>query len=156
MIAGLASARHERYLRRMNARPQEVRFEGVHGTLTVLRMAPAVVVLEFRGADIGEFGQGPFRELEASMAESERPIELFIDARHGKGVAVDVSGEWAQWLARNRGRLRHVSMLTSSRFIQLSAEFVRKFAGIEELMRIYADPAVWEGALAHSVANAGR
>jgi hypothetical protein len=121
-----------------------------------LRLAPTVVVLEFTGSDVGEFGSGPFRELEASMAEADAPIELFIDARRGKGVTVDVSGEWAIWLSQHRARLRHVSMLTSSRFIQLSADFVRRFAGLEDLMRIYAEPSVWEGALGHSVANGAR
>ena len=45
-------------------------------------------------------------------------------------------------------------MLTGSRFIQMSAEFVRKFAGLEDAMRLYTDPATFDGALAHSIANA--
>jgi hypothetical protein len=45
-------------------------------------------------------------------------------------------------------------MLTGSPFIQLTAGFVRRFADLGEVMRIYTDPAAFEGALASSVANA--
>lgn len=139
----------------MPPRSQEVRFDGTHGTLTLLTLAPTVIVLEFSGSDVGEFGEAPFRELDQALGAIDKPLELFIDARRGRGVAVDVSGDWARWLGTNRHKLRQVSMLTGSRFIQLSAEFVRRFAGLEHLMRIYSDPAAFEGALAHAVANAG-
>jgi hypothetical protein len=69
-------------------------------------------------------------------------------ARHGKGASVDVSGEWAIWLRANKSRFVHVSMLTGSRFIQLSADLVRRFAELGEIMRIYTDPAAFEAALA--------
>lgn len=46
-------------------------------------------------------------------------------------------------------------MLTGSRFIQLSAGSVWKFADMGELMLIYTDPASFEGALSNSIANAG-
>ena len=45
-------------------------------------------------------------------------------------------------------------MLTGSRFIRLTADFVRRFADLGELMRIYTDPAVFDGALSNAVANA--
>ena len=54
------------------------------------------------------------------------PVELFIDARHARAATIDVSGAWARWLGARRAQLRHVSMLTGSRFIQLSAQMVRR------------------------------
>lgn len=86
---------------------------------------------------------------------SGRKIELFIDARGGRSASLDVSSDWARWLGKNRASFRHVSMLTGSRFVRLSAAFVRKFADLGDLMRIYTDAAAFEGALQSSVASSG-
>jgi hypothetical protein len=127
--------------------------EGIHCTISIHRAAPGVVLVTFTGQDTGELGDAPFRELGRDLAGPAR-IELFIDARNGRTASISVSGEWALWLSKNRARFRHVSMLTGSRFIQMSAEFVRRFADLGELMRIYTDPAAFEGALGNSVAGA--
>ena len=131
----------------------EASFESDHCRLTIRRPAPRVVVVSFIGNDVGQFGQAPFDVLATHLAGSGA-VELYIDAREGVAASLDVSGDWARWLGENKGQLRHVSMLTGSRFIQLSASFVRKFAGMGELMRLYTDPAAFEGALASSIANA--
>ena len=81
-------------------------------------------------------------------------MELFVDARGARGPSVDVSTEWALWLGSNRERLRHVSMLTASRFVHVTADFVRRFADLGDVMRIYTDPSVFEGALSNALANA--
>jgi hypothetical protein len=137
----------------MSITPSEVSFEGQHCSLTLRRLADRVVLLVLTGNDIGEFGERPFVELERDLA-GPRELELFIDARGVGGASLDVSSDWARWLAAHRDQLRHVSMLTGSRFIQLTASFVRKVADLGEVMRIYTDPASFEGALASSVANA--
>jgi hypothetical protein len=51
-----------------------------------------------------------------------------------------VSGEWAGWLGANRAMLESVTMLTGSRFIQITAEFVRRFSSLEGSMRICYRP----------------
>lgn len=132
---------------------QEKVFRGQHCTISIRRPAERVVVVAFSGQDVGEFGEGPLQEL-AGDVRGDGTLELFIDARAGVAASLDVSSEWAFWLAQHRSSFRHVSMLTGSRFIQLSAGFVRKFSDLGEAMRIYADPAVFEGALTNSVANA--
>jgi hypothetical protein len=132
----------------------EVVFEGKHCTLAVRRLAERVVLLTLTGNDVGEFGDRPFVALEKALS-GPRALELFIDARGVGGASLDVSSDWARWLATHKDQLRHVSMLTRSRFIQLTASFVRKVADLGEVMRIYTDPAAFEGALASSVANAG-
>ena len=133
----------------------EIVFRGAHCTLGIRRPADRVVIVSLAGNDVGEFGDGPFKELAADVeGAAAGELELFIDARSGVAASMDVSGEWAIWLARHKRSFRHVSMLTGSRFIQLSAGFVRRFADMGELMRIYTDPAAFEGALSSSIANA--
>jgi hypothetical protein len=131
---------------------REVTYSGAHCTLVIRRLADRVVVVGFTGTDIGEFGDAPFEEL-AHDLRNDGSLELFIDARGGVAASMNVSSEWAFWLAREKASFRHVSMLTGSRFIQLSANFVRRFADMGEVMRIYTDPAGFEGALSNSVAN---
>lgn len=132
----------------------EIRLEGVHFSMTIDEPAPGVVLVVIDGTDVGELGDAPFRRLDPLVAHG-RPIELFIDARGARGPAIDVSNDWAFWLGRHRDRLRHVSILTASRFVQLTADFVRRFADLGELMRIYTEPAVFEGALSNALGNAG-
>lgn len=129
------------------------RLEGVNGSMRIDEPAPGVVLVVIEGTDIGELGDAPFRVL-APLLEGDRPVEMFIDARDARGPSIDVSNDWALWLARHRDRLRHVSMLTANRFVQLTADFVRRFADLGDLMRLYTDPAVFEGALSNALGNA--
>jgi hypothetical protein len=135
------------------ANPREIVFHNEHGSLTIHRPAPRVVLLCLVGNDAGQFGDAPFQELAPDLHDDGR-LELFIDARSGIAASLDVSSEWAIWLGNNKRSFRHVSMLTGSRFIQLSAGFVRRFADMGDLMRLYTDPAAFEGALSNAVANA--
>jgi hypothetical protein len=130
----------------------EVKFSAEHCTITIRRPAPGVVVLVLTGKDVGELGDQPFQELASDLGGP--PVELFVDARSVVAASLDVSSDWARWLATHKRQLRHVSMLTGSPFIQLTAGFVRRFADLGEVMRIYTDPAAFDGALASSVANA--
>lgn len=128
----------------------EVRFEGIHCTLTLQRPAPGVVVLRITGSDIGEFGTAPMDALRNWLAGAP-PVAFFIDAREVRGASIEVSGEWARWLSSHRSELCAVTMLTGSRFIQVTAEFVRRFSALEGLMRICTEPAVFDRALAEAV-----
>ena len=132
----------------------EVRLEGVHVTFVISRPATGIVLVTITGNDTGEHGDAPFRELEKNIGPGRAPIELYVDARTTRLASLNVSSDWARWLGANRARFRHVSMLTGSRFIQLTADFVRKFADLGDLMRLYTDPAAFEGALSASIASA--
>lgn len=114
-------------------------FKTAHCQLSIARPAPGVVVLTLTGHDVGELGDGPFQELAHDFPQGVAKRELFIDARGGQGASVDVSGAWAQWLRAQKPQLAVVHFLTASRFIQLSADFVRKFAELGETMRIYTE-----------------
>jgi len=134
-------------------RAKDDRFEGLHCTLVIQRPAPGVIVMTISGTDTGGLGDAPFRALENDLV-GDRPIEFFVDARDTRGASVEVSGDWAAWLGRNKPRFRHISMLTGSRFIRLTADFVRRFAELGDAMRIYTDPAAFDGALSNAIANA--
>ena len=133
----------------MMAPPPTVRFEGVHGSLSVRSLLPGVVAIEVSGADVGELGDAPFRALKERM--SEGPVALFIDARAARGVAIDVSSDWAMWLRAHRPRLRRVTMLTRTPFVDLTARFVRRFAGLEEVMDVSSDARAYDAALARAL-----
>ena len=136
--------------------PGEIRYEGVHCNLTILRFPPRVALLRIQGCDVGEFGEAPMRALQESIRGAD-PIDLFVDARDVTGASIEVSGEWASWLSAHKIGLRSVTMLTGSRFIHVTAEFVRRFANLEGIMRICTEPAVFDRALADAIraANAG-
>ncbi len=123
--------------------------------MTIDRPAIGVVLVTIEGTDIGELGEAPFRAL-APLVGDQQNVELFIDARAARGPSIDVSNDWALWLARHKDALRHASMLTASRFVQLTADFVRRFSDLGDVMRIYTEPAVFEGALSNAIGNARR
>src|SRR4051794_4277040 len=137
------------------SKTEEALFDGVHCSLAIQRPAPAVVVLRIAGTDIGEFGDAPMRALDERLAGAE-PIELFVDARDVRGASIDVSAVWAQWLSTRRAQLREVSMLTGSRFVQVTADFVRRFADLEGIMNVYTEAAAFDAALTEAVARAER
>ena len=126
------------------AMPPKV-FEGHHSTLTIGRPAPHVVLVTISGRDAGEHGNGPLLALEDELRNG--PYALFVDARRTLGASVDVSNVWAQWLRAHRDHLHRVHMLTGSKFVQLTADFVRRFAELGDTMRIYTDGAAFDEAL---------
>lgn len=125
--------------------PQQiVRFKTPHCELSILRPGKGLVVVTLSGRDVGELGEGPFAELDKDLPPAGRTFELFIDARAAKGASVEVSGAWAAWLGAHRAQLAQLHFLSGSRFIRLSADFVRRFAELGETMRIYTDSAAFD------------
>ena len=129
------------------AKPESVLYETVNCSLAITRPAAGVVLLKFTGPDVGEFGEAPFQELARDL-EAHSRITLFVDAGDCSGATIDVSGEWARWMSANRERLTGLHLLCGSRFIQLTAGFVRRFTGFEERMCIYTERSPFEEALA--------
>jgi hypothetical protein len=111
----------------------------------------SVIVLTLSGHDTGELGNAPFQELERDFTADASESELFIDARGAQGASIEVSGTWAQWLRQHKPQLRIVHFLTASRFIQLSADFVRKFAELGDTMRIYTEASVFDEELESAI-----
>ncbi len=123
-----------------------VRFEGVHCSLEIQKRHPRIVLVKITGPDVGEFGHAPMKAIDECLGSPSR-IDLFIDARDVRGASIEVSGEWAGWLTARRESLRTVTMLTGSRLIHVTAEFVRRFASLEGNMRICTDPGVFDRSL---------
>ncbi|MDB6059263.1 MAG: hypothetical protein JWO95_3107 [Verrucomicrobiales bacterium] len=127
-----------------------VKFEGVNCTLEIRRPGLGTVVAVFRGHDVGEFRDAPFREL-AHDLQNHSPINLFVDGRETLAASLDVSSDWAKWMRDNRQHIRRLDILVGSRFLQFTAEFVRKFSGFEDRMRVYTDPTAFDAELATSI-----
>jgi hypothetical protein len=125
---------------------RNLRFDGIHCNLAIEKPSAQVVVMKIAGTDVGEFGDAPMKALD-EWIEGSSPVHLFIDAREVRGASIEVSGEWAGWLTAHKPVLQSVTMLTGSRFIQITAEFVRRFASLEGSMRICTDEAVFDQAL---------
>lgn len=120
-------------------------YEGRYSTIVLDRPVPHVVTLTISGRDAGEHGDGPLRALDELLRAG--PFSLFIDARKTLGASVDVSNVWAQWLRAHRDQLHLIHMLTGSPFVQLTADFVRRFAELGDAMRIYTDGGAFDAAL---------
>jgi hypothetical protein len=130
-----------------------IEYEGVHSSLKIRRPAPAVAVVVLSGSDIGEFGDLPMRELHKDLA-CFNSIELFIDARAVRSASIEVSAEWALWMRSHRASFKRINMLTGSRYIQITAAFVRRFAGLADLMNAFTERAAFDEVLAGSVSRA--
>jgi hypothetical protein len=123
-----------------------LRFDGVHCSIVLERLADAIVLLRISGTDTGELGDAAMRALDGWLA-SCGPAKLFIDARAVRGASIDVSSEWAAWLKEHRIQLQSITMLTGSKFIQVTAEFVRRFADLNGIMWVCTEPAVFDLAI---------
>jgi hypothetical protein len=130
-----------------------VEHEGIHCTLAIRRPAHGVALVVLSGSDTGEFADFPMRELAKDLARYGS-IELFIDARAVRGASVQVSSEWAFWMSTHRQQFKHVSMLTGSRYIQITADFVRRFSGLADRMKIFTDQSAFDESLMSSVRHA--
>jgi len=125
-------------------------YEGVHCSLSIRRPAAAVAVIVLQGSDVGEFADFPMRELDKDL-ERYGSIDLYIDARAVRSASIEVSSEWAFWMRTHAKSLRQICMLTGSRYIQITAQFARRFAGLGEKMRIFTDAGAFDESLAGAI-----
>jgi hypothetical protein len=51
----------------------------------------------------------------------------------------------------HRAQLKQVSMLTGSRYIQVTADFVRRFVALVDRMKIFTDQGAFDESLSSSV-----
>jgi hypothetical protein len=134
---------------------EDICFEGVHCTLKLSSPADRLWLATFVGHDVGEFGDAPLRHLAEFLDQSQR-MTLFVDGRDVPGASVEVSGNWAVWMQQNRDRLQQVHILCGSRFIHLTANFVKRFAGLEGKMFVYTEATAFEHALGAAVVSSRR
>ena len=132
---------------------REYDLEGLHCSFAIRKYSNGVVVLKIAGTDIGEFGDAPMIEM-AECVRGAELVHLFIDAREVRGATMNVSGAWAEWLAAHRLNFAHITMLTGTRYVEITADFVRRFAALESKMRIYTEPDVFDAVLGHALSGA--
>jgi hypothetical protein len=133
----------------MTALTCTTRLEAIACTFLIERRSPSLVHVRIEGHDVGEFGDLPMRAIEAFLPPAAR-AELFIDARATRGATLDVSNAWSAWLGRSRERFSAIHMLAGSRYVVVTAEFVRRFSELEQLMRVHTSGEEFDAALAAS------
>src|SRR5690606_25691171 len=106
--------------------------------LALERLGAGVTLIRLTGHDVGQFGDAPFAELGADLSR-HRHLEVFIDARAAQNASGPVAGQWGTWIYANRAVLRRVSVLVASPYVELTAELVRLFSRVEDLVRLYTD-----------------
>lgn len=131
----------------------EYELEGLHCSFAIRKHSNGVVILKIAGTDIGEFGDAPMVKM-AECLQGTEPVHLFIDARDVRGATMNVSGAWAEWLAARRMQFEQISMLTGTRYVEITADFVRRFAALESRMRIYTEPDIFDAVLGHALSGA--
>src|SRR5436305_6461391 len=88
-------------------------------TFEYRRLRPHVVEVRIEGIDNGQFGTATLDELAMAIVR-ERPIELFMDASAASMPAVSVSREWSRFFSVNQKDLTRVSVLVSSKSVELT------------------------------------
>jgi hypothetical protein len=122
---------------------------GAQGRVLVARPAPSVISVGLAGRDVGDLADALGREIQPEL-EAPSPPQLFVDARRTVGVTMMMSHAWARWFVRNRDRLGRVALLTGSGFLRLTGDFVRSFAGLDQKLELFVDPAAFQRAQAHA------
>jgi hypothetical protein len=127
-----------------------IRFFSEECTVVVSRLAAGVVLLTLSGMDTGKFGTAPMDELNIDMARYG-VVEVFVDTRDAFNATATVSSQWAEWIQTNRKGLKRMSVLVSSKFVQMTAEVMKLFSRTGELMRIYTDAPAFSDAMAQAL-----
>ncbi|HUQ28888.1 MAG TPA: hypothetical protein VM051_09860 [Usitatibacter sp.] len=107
------------------------------------RRAPGVLEVRIEGTDKGQFGTAALDEIALAIVR-ERPIELFVDASRASMPAVAVSQEWTRFFSLNRKDLKRVSVLVSSRSVELTVAIAQHLSRTGNLIQIYSDPSLFE------------
>jgi hypothetical protein len=107
------------------------------------RRAPGVIEVRIEGTDKGQFGPAALDEIAMAIVR-ERPIELFIDASKASMPAVSVSQEWTRFFSLNRKDLKRVSVLVSSKSVELTIAIAQHLSRTGNLIQIYSDPTLFE------------
>ncbi len=107
------------------------------------RRAPGVLEVRIEGTDKGQFGTAALDEIAMAIVR-ERPIELFIDASRASMPTVAVSQEWTRFISLNRKDLKRVSVLVSSKSVELTVAISQHLSRTGNLIQIYSDPSLFE------------
>ena len=113
------------------------------GTFTYTRPAAGILEIVIEGTDNGQFGTATLDEISLALMR-ERPLELFVDASAASMPAVPVSREWARFFANNAKDLKRVSVLVSSKTVELTIAIAQHLSQTGKLIQIYSDAELFE------------
>jgi hypothetical protein len=130
-------------VQRETAADGSVRLSAGRCTFTFTRPAPGVVDVRIEGTDKGQFGSAALDEIALAIVR-ERPIELFVDASKASMPTVAVSKEWTNFFKLNRKDLKRVSVLGSSKSVELTIAIAKHLSETGNLIQIYSVPALFE------------
>lgn len=109
---------------------------------------PRAGALEIRiqGVDNGQFGTATLDEIALALVR-ERPLELFVDASAASMPPVSVSQEWTRFFSLNQKDLKRVSVLVSSKTVELTMAIAQHLSQTGKLIQIYTDAELYEARL---------
>jgi hypothetical protein len=110
---------------------------GQAGKVTVVRPAPAVVVLEMAG-DVADLGEAVFLEIESDLT-IQGPIRLFIQA---PGPSANGMAMVPAWWSRVRDAMKSlvtVDVLADPAFARTTGELLRQLTGLGAKMTLHGE-----------------
>lgn len=107
------------------------------------RPRPGALEIRIEGVDNGQFGTAPLDEIAVALVR-DRPLELFVDASAASMPAVSVSRDWTRFFSLNRKDLKRVSVLVSSRSLELTVEIAKHLSQTGKLIQVYTDAELFE------------
>jgi hypothetical protein len=113
------------------------------GTYRYRRPRAGVLEVRIEGVDRGQFGTAALDEIAMALVR-ERPLELFIDASAASMPTVEVAREWTRFFALNRKDLTRVSVLVSSKSVELTVAISQHLSQTGKLIQIYSDAELFE------------
>jgi hypothetical protein len=105
--------------------------------------SPGALEITIEGIDRGQFGAAALDEIARAIVR-ERPLELFVDASAASMPAVEVSRQWTRFFALNQKDLKRVSVLVSSRSVELTIAIAQHLSQTGKLIQIYSDREVFD------------
>ena len=105
---------------------------------TYRRPGPGVLDIAIAGTDTGQFGTATLDEIALALVR-ERPLELFVDASEASMPTVAVSKDWTRFFSLNRENLKRVSVLVSSKSVELTIAIAQHLSQTGNLIQIYSD-----------------
>ena len=120
-----------------------VRLSAGRCAFTFSRPREGTLAVLIEGTDKGQFGTAALDEIALAIVR-ERPIELFVDASRASMPTVAVSREWTRFFKLNRKELKRVSVLVSSKSVELTVAIAKHLSETGNLIQIYTDSALFE------------
>ena len=128
--------------------PREVAADGVvtlrdAACTFTFRRGAGLMEIRIEGIDKGQLGSAPLDEIAVALIR-ERPLELFVDATRASMPAPNVSREWTRFFSLNRDALTRVSVLVSSKSVELTIAIAQHLSQTGKLIQIYSDEELYQ------------